>query len=186
MNRELFNHKMTRVAELLSLTWELQEEAYDNRGYLLGSNEEQIFVCTGGYQNKSSIRISSSYPRDARGQYTAYEMEISINVVETKTADQIAKDIQRRFLPQHRINLAVVQEKIRQSNKYMSDRLANITQIADHFGWELSGQDQETIYCPIDGVYRIEALNDMNVKFDVQCRPTLAIKILELLKMGGN
>src|SRR3990167_10994270 len=101
LNREEFNEKMLEVASLLKVEWRIEEEQYDNRGFLIGQGQGlgKILISNGGYPDRGKIRVSSLYPRTNKEEYIAYDKEITINIAETKADTQIAKDIQSRFLP---------------------------------------------------------------------------------------
>ena len=185
MEKVEFNEKMKEVAELLGMTWEDREESWDNRGVFSNPNDldKKLALSNDGYRAKGRIEISGLYPLDGQGKhFPQHGYKLEITVAETKTAEEIARDIRRRVLPAYLKNLAIIKEQIARADKYHNDRMAKIRQVADHFGWELQGQDKDVIYPDVPGIYQIEALNDTKVKFRVECSPDTAIRIINIVK----
>ena len=187
MDKQQFNKKMLEVANILTLAWHLKEEWTSDAGELKGSNDVHIWVRSGGYQETGKIKLSSIYPHNNKGQDCArVDQRVEIRVAETKTPEQIARDIQRRFMPCYLQNLALVQKWVTSANKYADQKNNNIKQIADHFGFEVRPDGQEgVIYPNVEGIYSIQAYTTTLVCLEkVTCTPDLAIKIIELLKEG--
>jgi hypothetical protein len=102
--------------------------------YLDGENgQESIHLYSGGYQMKERIRISGNFPRTERGEsvelYRYGEKRHEITVSITKTPEQIARDIQRRFLPRYRELLGGVVERVNKTNQYARTCAQNLLAI---------------------------------------------------------
>ena len=187
MDKQQFGEKMLEVGNILGLSWHLKEEWSDNVGELKGPGDVCAWVRNGGYQNKEKIKVFGDYPRDNKGQGQANtDQRVQISVSETKTPDQIARDIQRRFLPDYLKNLAIVQGWIAEINQATDQKAANLQQIADHFGFQIRENNREgVIYHSVEGIYSIQAYSADLVRMEqVDCTPGQAIRIIEILKEG--
>ena len=187
MNKEQFNEKMIAVAKILDLSWKPRPEFHDNIGNLNGPEQVCTHVRNGvySYREEGKITFCSVYPRDAKGQYWAGEKErVNIGVSEAKTPEQIAQDIQRRFLPKYLEHLATMRRKINELNQYNAKKEAALKQVADHFGLEIR-DDKNTggiIYPHLPGLHSVEAYNNQHVKIArIECTPDQAVRIIVLL-----
>ena len=187
MSKNQFNEKMEAVARILDLTWHPKEEWTDNAGELKGPDKGCILVRNGGYQEAEKIKCSSVYPHDNKGQgWLNPPQRVEIRITETKTPEQIARDIQRRFLPNYLKNLAIVKKWVADTNKLVDQRTANLQRIADHFGFEIRPNNSEgVIYPTVEGIYSIQVYSADLVRLEkVDCTSEQAIKIIEMLKEG--
>jgi len=95
--------------------------------------EESIHFSSGGYQMKDRIRISGSFPRTEKGEsvdpYRYGEKRHEITVSLAKTPQQIARDIERRFLPRYRELFGGVVERVNKSNQYARTCAKNLEAI---------------------------------------------------------
>lgn len=194
MEKQAFYTKMTEVAKCLNMKMEEYVERHDNFCCLVGENDIKIAVSNGDYPKNSELklRIYSCYPRSKfSGALWDHRHSIEIHVSALKTPQQIAKDITNRFLPQYLQNLDIVKKWNTQSDEYVTKKANAIKEIADHFGWELSGQDKNYCYIrpvkegersPFEGLHMVEAYSDNKVKFELEVSPEIAIKIIELLR----
>ncbi len=84
--------------------------------------EQSIHFSSGGYQMKERIKISGTFPRTEKGEsidpYRYGEKRHEITVSISKPSKQIARDIERRFLPRYRELFSSVIEKVNKSNVY--------------------------------------------------------------------
>ena len=83
---------------------------------------------------KWRIEISCSYPRDCKGEYIRpYDYnetaKDSITVSSDKSPEQIAKDIERRLMPEYKDRLAKVKEKIRHYDDYHNSTISTLTDL---------------------------------------------------------
>jgi hypothetical protein len=85
-------------------------------GHIEMHNGVRFFITTGGHAHKGKVRINPSYPSYTDDKGTArcvaqrdFDQSLSwnvlglggINISDTKTPEQIAKDIMRRFMPEY-------------------------------------------------------------------------------------
>jgi hypothetical protein len=184
MEKQAFNHKMEAIAKCLGYQWELYKERGDNYGHLIGSDQIKISAENGDYKLKGRIQFSSCYPQPKSG-YAEYDYRdrIEITVSVDKTSEQIARDIQKRFLPAYLTNLQIIFERTQKSDKYEADKLATIKKVADHLQVEVpKDRDRLSIFPDMKEIYHIEAYSDTEVKFEIKTTPERAIEIIEILK----
>lgn len=73
------------------------------------------------------VSFSGSYPSPKAGAGSTYGVErVSISCSLSKTAEQLAADIKRRFLPEYEKNLALVRERNAATENYQAGMLANL------------------------------------------------------------
>lgn len=102
------------IAEHLGKGWETERKNHHdgdptyNRDSLTGPNGEDISVELDGYRSKGRYEFRASFPRSEKGNrlYGPYGKSFSITAAEGKTADQLAKEIERRLLKGYRPELA--------------------------------------------------------------------------------
>ena len=176
MSKNQFNEKMIEVAKILGMTWEGGLSKWNTSGNFRGENQVNIWARNA----KGKINFSSCYPTKVM-----YRDRVEIGVSEDKTPEQIAKDIQRRFLPTYLVNLKEAKAQIEVHNNYEAAKQANIEKIATYFGEQL-WEGRTCIYPKVKEIDKIEALNDCLIKFTVEGSPELAIQIIELLQEKGR
>jgi hypothetical protein len=124
------------------------------------NGDMSLYVSTSGYE-KWKIRISGDYPRNWKNEYIRpydynEKASDSINVSHEKTADQIAKDIERRLMPEYKIRLAKVQKLNKSSNDYQNNSIKLLEELkgfpADKYETENRkfSLHMETGFCSID------------------------------------
>ena len=132
------------------------------------------FTITGGLDNSHEILLSPEYndstrltvvgitPRGKNRQYVRVYVPSatggwdefkfsSIGVSAKKTAEQIAKDIVRRFLPNYRKAVILVRAKIAADEKYAADKRANLEACARTLNATLRSDYRDIRGC--DAVY---------------------------------
>lgn len=183
--------KITAVCNILGFQLDNRETDYWNFAREIIKGDIKLFIRADSYQSKGKFEISGSYPRDAKGQYiNPYEYNESradkINVAMTKTPDQIAKDIERRLMPEYLLRLAKVQERISSNDNYHSSRQETIKEIASATGFEVSTHVEDgAIYFYDDG-FTIDVKpysgKEVEIKLSGVSKDN-AIQILKLLKV---
>jgi hypothetical protein len=140
--RDSFLDLIGQIAQDLPGEWELIPFPVDyNWGGRLtchaGQHDEAIIVFSAGYVLRGSscekMEIRGELPKNAKGEspYIGYGKKMpSINVSTSKTGTQIAKDIERRFLPAYTEILKSAVETVRSQDAYYSKRDAMALQIA--------------------------------------------------------
>lgn len=85
----------------------------------------EIWLSIDSYGNPGKVVISGCYPRDFQGKSRDSGISRhSINVSENKSSDQMAKDIERRFLPLYLPDLAKVQASIATHEAWLRGKVA--------------------------------------------------------------
>ena len=133
--------KLVKVAEILKQPVKKEDDEY-NRYDCRVSTPDLFLTFSAGYGDKR-VHVSGNYPKNADGGYigdvwyTTEERETRkakgltdtnygkvecprITISADKTAEQIAKDIQRRFIPDYQDYRRRVQERIDATNDYES------------------------------------------------------------------
>lgn len=201
MEKGTFRNKLTEVAGLLNMTavWspprETAEEFTDNRGYLIQApNERQpfaltLFVANGGWKAEGRIVVKGEFPRGPKGEFMAYDVkEVSeITVNESKTPEQIAKDIERRLLPGYLRALPDVLRRVKEATDYLTERDAEIQKVARYLRVKVNAErDRPFLWIRYGRAVRnIEAYSRDRVKFDVECSGEVAVKVLAVLEGAG-
>jgi hypothetical protein len=96
--------------------------------YLKDSEGHSLYVRGDSFDTHSRIEISGS------GDNGFYMPDVKITVAATKTAKQIAKDIERRLLPNYLAKFEEMSEKQAKTDAYNERCHANARLLADAFG----------------------------------------------------
>jgi hypothetical protein len=153
-----------------------------------------IHFKNGGYHLEGKWHISSRYPRDVKGDSQARNEEgIEINIAETKTPEQIARDIQKRFMPSYEENLTLVMERIKRSNEYHLKAKATIDKLSEYFLNSLGKEPQKAnqdpwaktlyVYDELPGLGSTIEVSGDEVTFKVSVKLEKAIEIFEMLRI---
>ena len=183
MDIQGFKDKVTKVGDILKMGVEFDSDdnmKWNKRAYLV-QDRQRIGILYNDYQQKFKLYISVVFPCTKKREFVYRSKSPSINVSETKTPEQIARDIEKRLLPAYLPELEKVLDYIQQADNRDQKRLENIQKMADYF--EVVPQnDIVYTYDQNTGVgYKIEA-NEDTVKFELKVSPEMAIKIFNLLK----
>lgn len=171
----------------MSVTFASDEDMrWNKRAHLKTIDGEEIRVENGDYKTKGRFSFHGCYPRNEKGEHMHYGPSVSITVAAEKTAEQIAKDVERRLMPEYRAELKKAQEQAESSNRYHRARHENLKKIADHLGIGLTswdGNKNEFIFPNLSGIRKIEPYGEGTVRLeDVEVTPEMAIKIIDLIK----
>lgn len=136
-----FRKKMADVAKLLNFKVcpRSKEEAYEP-DVILQNGAEEFYISVavpGSYRSDGKLYVSGKYPRFKDGQYVSIwdsgqagqSHGPKVGISYDKSAEQIAKDIERRFLLEFRDHLAKVQASIKSRNEYEDNIAQNIALI---------------------------------------------------------
>jgi hypothetical protein len=121
----------------------------DRYAYLIGENDEKFgfTVITYGSQ-MGKLEISGDYPKGPEGEYLADSYvngermappRISVNG--NRPGDKIAKDIERRFLPEYRVLLAKVKELKASREAYKNKYVSNARELVNIYGDRLNDRN---------------------------------------------
>ena len=139
---------LSSVAALLPGKWSSIPNPYpehyrdDRNGQLRRDDGLTLDTTANGYSSKGKIVVRYCRPRDSKGQYvTVYAgttadtvPDPSIGCGETKTAEQVARDIEHRLLADAEALHPVVLERIALWDKEARDHLATLQAVAQAAG----------------------------------------------------
>lgn len=197
----MFADKMETVAKLLG--GRLKEEKPDIDGGVPYSFSREILLPDGSlwvsaetYGNKKHFHFSGIYPKTAKGEYIrpygyGETPSDSINVSRTKNAEQIARDVTRRLLPEYALRLAKVREMVADYDGFHEKQRNAIKAVADGSGLTASDHRENGIIqfefvSPSaddkEGRGDVEPLGRGTVKMTLSyVSPEQAVKILDIL-----
>ena len=191
MKKQGFIEKIKPVADILGYTMTMPEESYQNQAKLTQGNIV-INIRNGGYQSEHKISISGSYPKDCHDGISYHGLKNPhINCADSKTPEQIARDIQKRFLPAYLEDLQKVIEMNTKTQQYADARYQIIKTLADLLGVEpeKDHRNEYSLRLPSQLYYRHCGLQKIEVDYygtrvdlKLELTPEQAIKVLTLLK----
>ncbi len=179
------------IAEALGMILDLGEmEKYNEgdpwryHGLLANKAGEKIHLTAHEYRAENRWTVHGVYPRDKRGQLNTSHILPEITVSMGKPSEKIVKDIEKRFLPFYRSQLADIRAGNESVDKYHAARLAPIKKIACFLGMPEPTDDEKIIYLDSEKwvVRKIEPHTNGVVKFEVVTSAEKAVQILEMLK----
>ena len=193
LSKEEFLEKVKQVGTVLNMELEDKGDEFSRNYAVLKNGTREISFSNGDYQREDKFHISGIYPRNYKREYMVHsysEKSPSINVSEKKTAEQIAKDIQRRFLPHYEELLKKVLERVESSNTAHDKRWEALRIVGEIVGVEPEkGHDGEPrlyVYDRIPGLQGVEARYDGNLKIELDLEADKAADVLTFLKVLAN
>jgi hypothetical protein len=150
----------------------------DGRGFSLN--------CAGGLAPRGKIHISGSFPDRIDGRQAwrpasgvSYP---SINVAADKPAATVAKEIERRLMPDYLPLLAECREHIARWSKVAEETARTAAQLAEGVGGTVDSRDSSFAHVKVPGVYIKVAVTGSRVRFDgFSVGPKVAAQILALV-----
>ena len=199
MENEVFKAKVIKLAEALKMepvfTNRYGEPLTDNHAFMQDNLVERLSIsngCYSGSHKPGRLVIRGEFPEGAARNVYDPAKYTEITCDENKSPEQIAKDIERRLMPEYRESLKVVLERIDSEEKYIMKRSAIIEKIAKHLGLGVRDDDRRdpmrhpSIWIRYGRAVRnIAAYSDEKVKFEVEADADLAIRILTLIDQAG-
>ena len=187
METQEFRNKINQIGTILKMSVEFpsDEDMKWHKWAHLTKDHQKIRISNGAYQNEHKLHISGDFPRSIKGEPSHYGNPVDINVSDSKTPEQIARDIEKRLLPAYLPELKKAVDQENSTNIYHQKRQANIQKMADYFGVEFKEDKEPSIYVydRIKGLgSRIEAYGENTIKFELELLPEVAIKVFDLLK----
>lgn len=190
METKEFKENVEAVAKLLNFAVEFNSDddmKLIKRAYLTDGHKE-IIISNGGYQNQGKLRVRAGFPKTEKGETAYYGEPLEIGVSETRSPDRIARDIERRLMPEYLKALKETIIKIEKINFYNKRQIENLKKLADYFGVEFKTEERNRltiwVYNKIPGLgSTIEACDGDTVKFSLEVKPEIAIKIFDLMKL---
>ena len=169
------------------LGFSLKKETNDDWSYVslkAVKGDESLHFASGSYYLKDRISISGDFPRTEKRErvdpYRYGEKRHEITVSSLKSAEQIAKDIERRFLPRYRELLKRAADIVKQSNDYARQCARNLEAIK---GGKLTDEELEHSTLRIEGlVYGEIRVRGEDAAVELRSVPIeMAEKILRLI-----
>lgn len=191
------------VARLLGMQFkEHGEREYSATAYMFKDKDgAKIFLQSGDYHNKEKVRVSASYPRLVGGGESVYKnMPDSIQISIKKTPQQIAHDIERRFLPLWQLGAQESAERMEAAIYDRAQRLDIMQRLADKLGVKLDqgpehsreeGRPRINVFNYSEDAKKIKPVQTMEaetshdgqrVSFKIECDGITALMIAEALK----
>ncbi len=190
MEIQAFKEKVEKISEILqmAITFASDEDMRWNKWAHLTSEGRDIRIECGDYKTKGRFSICGCFPTNEYHEPMHYGPSGSITVAVEKTPENIARDIERRLMPEYLVELKKTQEQAEVSNRYHKARHDNLQKVADHLGENLStwdGGKNDFISTHLIGIGgKIEAQGEDKVTFMVEVTPDVAIRIIDLV--NGN
>jgi len=192
METQEFKNKVNEVATILKMKVEFpsDEDMRSNKWAYLTKEHQKIRISSGYFQSEHKLHIYGDFPRTEKRESCHYGPSASINVSDSKTAKQVARDIERRFLPVYLPTLQEVLCRVDKTNIYDQKRKANIQKMADYLGVEFKEGNRGPliyVYNELPGLgSKIEAVGEDAVRFELELTPDLAIKVFDLLNLESG
>ncbi len=187
-NREKFK----QVAKLIGMKYDNGDNKYDHAD-TASQGALSVFVRYSPWNHKGKWHISASvarankiYLRDEEKR----ELTLSINVSETKSAEQIAKDIEKRLMPSAKKYFELVSEKLASHDEYENAIVENCKAIQKVTGGKLpeAGQSSTMHFSKRDDDNQLDLYGNVQVMRDscyLEIRNLPVEKAAEILKMLG-
>ena len=180
--RALISH----VCKILKFVPIKREDDSSHHVYMDAVHEsESLHFVSGSYETKGRIRISGNFPRTEKGEYIdpydyrekRHEITVSID----KSPEQIAGDIERRFLPRYRDLLARVIERVNKTNELMRACANNIELLK---GTPATDEEKKNHAFSISGdIWGQVSVSENDARIELHSIPIeKAKRILEILK----
>lgn len=119
MVKEDFEKKILEVAVILGFQASFKGRR-EPRDVELNSGDERITIYP--FWDEKRLSVFGEYPRTKRGECANGIASVSITISEKKTAKQMAKEIERRFMPKYRAQLAEAIEQVESLNVSMMEQ----------------------------------------------------------------
>lgn len=150
LTKDQFINKINEVSKLLKLTANYGDNEnfnYSNHATLTNEKGVSISVNNGGYKNQNRFSLSVSYPRNCKDERFYTKIYPSITLSESKTAEQIAKDIEKRLLPEYLVELEKCIEGNQRDAFFLNVREETAQKVCKLFNKEYKkGTDQKSFY----------------------------------------
>ncbi len=189
MEIQEFKTKVEAIGAILnmSVTFASEEDMrWTKWAHLTGGDGQDIMIEIGDHKTKERFSLTGCFPRDNQGNYLHYGSSRSITVAAEKSPEQIARDIEKRLIPEYLVELKKALDQVETSNRYHRARHENLKKIADHLGVNLSSWDSgknDFVSPHLVGIGgKIEAQEEDKVTLTVEVTPEMAIRIIDLLR----
>jgi len=165
MNNAHFRRKVLNVADILG--YEAECSVSVNRASM-SRDDALLFISS----SDGRLRISGVYPHSKDGNRGYNLKDVTITVTVEKSATLIAREIERRVLPDYLEELEEATRQVNERNDYTETRGANIQELSDVAGVSIaSGFDRDVPAFRFGG--------DRNYQHQVKCqgKDTIEMKL---------
>lgn len=183
--------KLNQVAKIIGMKVN-SERLYDHGGGM-EAGALSLFVRYSPYGHKNKWSISASVDRSNKvylSDKDKEELTLSINVSEEKSAEQIAKDIEKRLMPSAKKYFELVSEKLASNDEYEKALQNNCKRIAKITGGKVPelGQSSNMGFSVRDSVNELTIYGTVQVMRDscyVEARNCTIEQAEQILKILG-
>lgn len=194
-----FHNLVASIGEALPGNWDLKPYGDDNWACTLFDmdSQAQLFFRPTEWKDAKRIQIRGQLPKDSRGQepylpsLRVGQQMPSITVAGTKSAGQIARDIEHRLLPDYLPLLSEALERIAQSESHYNIVGATTTEIANLLGIEVKPDANRvnfyhSPYPPFAENIGEAKVQDEDVTLELHLTHDTALAVLSMLKQRGG
>ena len=133
MEKQAFRDYVVAIANKLGYQVEWPPDDSNRKTAHIFNGDVRLWVGNDTWQAKGRITISGCYPTAEDGRRIRIE-EHSITVTETKTPQQIAREIERRLLSVYLPDLERAVKQIQKHEEYIGTRIRNMRELATFAG----------------------------------------------------
>ena len=167
--------------------WKEPDESFPT-GYVQGPDGRELGVSIETYgSRKGKVEIRGVLPRrDAKGDYFDAGVKApSIGVGGDRGIDAIARDVQRRLLPDYEDVFARANEALARRNEYLAattDSISAIVREVSELEWDRRARDESSAAFEIEagGYGDIKAYGDQ-IKFEARLSRAQVVRMLKAL-----
>lgn len=167
--------------------WQSNGTELTRHAAIKSADGREIHISRSTYPVKDRFTIDGAYPLNAKGEQIWLghgTSQPSITVAQTKNAQQIAKEILRRFLPDYEAHRAKVQERVNQDNQhfdYVEHAKRLLTEVGCSFRDDFA-QMEGGLPRDFPGYGRVQ-VNGSTVDLHLRSiSPELAVSVLRLIQ----
>lgn len=175
---EPFNHKEIRGFEP------------PDRGYIQGQGNERLTLYySSEKRNGLRLVVAGLFPKTARGEYIKPDTDHSITIAADRNPEAVAKDIERRLLPDYRVTLQKVIETKTYQDDYNQKQESNTLEAAKLLGVTLTpeGIEAGALSLSVKGGYGDARIYADAIRFDRLSLPiAVALQVLEIIGKAGE
>jgi len=194
-----FHDLVASVGEVLPGSWDLKPYGEDNWACTLFDPDRKmrLFFRPAEWKDATRIEIRGELPKDSRGQEpylpslpTGHRMP-SIKVAGSKSPDQIARDIERRLLPDLIPLIEEALERIAQSETYYTKVTSVAQEIAQLLRVDIKPDAKKVSfyhspYPPFTENIGSANIGSDEVELELHLAPDTALAVLSMLKKRGG
>lgn len=131
-------------------------------------------------ESRGRIEVLGSFPRSDGDYWGPHGVKYSISVSAEKSAEQIARDIERRLLPVYRVAYEVAVKRMNEYDEQAGRQRVLAKRLADVLGIQVSSHDP-TQFHAYEPVHVEGRVNSEDVTLKITCSPELAERICGMI-----